>query len=174
MAEEETNEQTEEAKPEKSKSEGSDSQLLGLSIVGKIVGVLVAIWLISASYYAFAFFALGMLPAIITAMLDKGAGRFASKTVTACNFIGMTPYLADIVRSYERSLLARQFMKDVDIWLFIYGSASMGWVMIWVIPQITLIIYAMRSEMRITKLKKEQDDIVDEWGEDVKRVKVRF
>ncbi len=37
---------------------GKGNELMGISIAGKVIGLVVVIWLISISYYAFAFFAL--------------------------------------------------------------------------------------------------------------------
>lgn len=147
---------------------GGVSDLKGIGILGKVVGLFVVAWLISVSYYAFAFFALGMLPAIVAIIVDRGAGRFASKTVSACNFVGILPFLFDIGMTYEQSLATKQLMAEPITWLVIYGFAMVGWMMIWVLPQVTLIIFTMRADVKTKNLQKEQDELLDEWGEEVK------
>lgn len=144
------------------------SDLKGIGLVGKIVGIVVGIWLISVSYYAFAFFALGMLPAIVAIIIDKGTGRFASKTVSACNFIGILPYLFDVGMTYERSLASKHLMSVPTTWLIIYGSAAVGWVLIWIMPQITLVFFTVRADMKRRKLMEEQTKMLDEWGDEVR------
>ncbi len=144
------------------------TQLLGINVVGKIVGLIVTIWLVSASYWAFGFFVLGMLPAILSMFLDKGAGRFASKTVTAFNFVGIVPFLFEIAQAFDRSVAAQRLMLDFWVWVVVYGTASLGWLTIWLFPQVTVIIFAMRAESKINKLQEEQKKLIEEWGEEVK------
>jgi len=157
-----------EEKKEVNVSSGNSSQLLGINIVGKIVGLIVIIWLVSASYWAFGFFILGMMPAILSMLFDRGAGRFASKTVSAFNFVGIVPFLFEIAQAFDRSLAAQRLMLDFWVWVVVYGTASLGWVTIWLFPQITVIIYAVRADNKISKLKKERDELIEEWGEEVK------
>ncbi|MCE3233240.1 MAG: hypothetical protein K0R98_1497 [Rickettsiaceae bacterium] len=156
------------AAPADSAARSGVSELKGISIVGKVVGLIVMLWLISVSYYAFAFFALGMLPAVVSMIIDRGTGRFASKTVTACNFIGILPYLFDIGMTYERSLASKQLMAQPITWLVIYGASAVGWMLIWILPQITLVIFTMRADMKKTTLIEEQARLLDEWGEEVR------
>jgi len=153
------------------KAKGTSGSMKGISIVGKIVGLVVSVWLISASYFAFAFFILGMLPAIVSVLVDRGSGRFASKTVTACNFVGILPFLFEIGNSYEKTVAAKQIMADSVSWLFIYSAAIIGWIMIWVFPQVSLIIFNIRADMKLSKLRKEQDELLVEWGEELKSKK---
>ncbi len=146
----------------------TDKELKGISIVGKIVGIMVVTWLISVSYYAFAFFALGMLPAIVAIIVDRGSGRFASKTVSACNFVGIIPFLFDIGMSYEKSIASKDLMAQPITWMVIYGFAMIGWMLIWILPQITLFFFTLRADMKTKKLLEEQKELTAEWGEEVK------
>lgn len=172
MAEEPKQQQDAEVKaPEEKKKASGDrhgSQLMGINIVGKIVGLIVIIWLISVSYWAFGFFALGMMPAILAMLFDRGVGRFASKTVSAFNFVGILPFLFEISQAFDRSITAQHMMLDLWVWLVVYGTASLGWVTIWLFPQVTLIIFTFRADMKMQKLKQEQETLIEEWGEEVK------
>lgn len=139
-----------------------------IGMAGKVVGMLVAIWLISISYYAFAFFAIGMLPATIAMIMDKGAGKFASQTIAACNFIGILPFLFDIGMNYEKSVAAKQIMLDPMSWLIIYGCSVIGLMLIFILPNIMAISYTLKAEYKLKKLISEQEALVEEWGDDVK------
>lgn len=164
-------EEPKKAKKEKKKKPSGD--LKGLGIFGKIVCVAVIIWLISVSYYAFAFFVLGMLPSILSIMIDRGSGRFASKTVSACNFIAVIPYLFDIGLTYERDIHSKQLMSQPETWLIIYSFASIGWMLIWLVPRLSLIVITARADMKTKKLVTEQKNLLDEWGPEVKTGKPR-
>lgn len=155
----------------KKNSDSRERQLSGINIVGKIVGVLVVTWLISVSYFAFVFFAIGMLPTIMTMLIDRGAGRFASKTVSACNFIGIVPYIFNIAIAYDKDIAARHLISDMSAWVYIYSSAIIGLLMIWIIPQITLIIFSFRADYKIANLRAEQEELLEEWGEELQAKK---
>lgn len=153
---------------EEAAQKASSKELKSINIIGKIIGIIVVAWLVSVSYYAFTFFVLGMLPAITAMMIDRGVGRFASKTVTACNFVGILPYLFEIAASYEASISAKDLMANPETWLFIYGFAAIGWILIWMLPQLTVIFFTVRADIKTDKLQREQASLLAEWGEEVK------
>jgi hypothetical protein len=144
------------------------SDMKGVSLVGKIVGLLVMVWLISISYYAFAFFALGMLPSVFAMILDRGKGRFASQTIASCNFIGILPFLFDIGMNYEKSIAAREVMMEPFTWATIYGFAIIGVMLIFVLPNIMSISFTLKAEYKLKKLMAEQADLIEEWGDEVR------
>jgi len=144
------------------------TELKSINVLGKVVGLSVIIWLISISYYAFLFFLISMIPAWVFLIIDKGAGRFASKTVTAMNFIGVMPYLFDIALTYESSIAAKELMENWMTWLNIFSFATMGWAMIWVFPRVTLLIFTVRAEIKTNRLLEIQQKLEEEWGEKVK------
>lgn len=146
-----------------------EKELQGMSIAGKIIGLMVVLWLVSISYYAFAFFALGMLPSVVSIIVDRGSGRFASQTISACNFVGILPFLFDIALNYEKSIAAKEIMMDPFTWVVIYGFAIIGLLLIFVLPNITAIIFSLKAEYKLNKLLNEQEKLVEEWGEEVKK-----
>ncbi len=136
----------------------SGGELQGISIAGKIIGLLVIIWLVSLSYYAFAFFILGMLPSIVSLILDRGR----------CNFVGILPFLFDIALNYEKSVAAKEAMLEPFTWVIIYGFAIIGLMLIFVLPNISAIIFTIKAEMKLKNLVAEQASLIDEWGDEVK------
>lgn len=173
MADEKADATPENKKAKKEKKKKSSGELIGLGIFGKIVCVAVIVWLVSVSYYAFAFFVLGMLPSILSVVIDKRGGRFASKTVSACNFIVIIPYLFDIGLTYERDIYSKQLMAQPETWLIIYGFASIGWMLVWLVPRLTLIVITVRADIKTQKLVAEQKVLLDEWGPEIKTGKPR-
>ena len=151
----------------------SKNELKGIGIFGKVVGLGIIIWLVSISYYAFAFFALGMLPSILSILIDRGSARFASKTVTACNFTAVIPYLFEIGLTYEKDIYAKQLMTDALTWFIIYSFSAVGWMLIWILPNLSLIVITARADMQTKALLDEQAKLVDEWGEEIKTGKPR-
>ena len=148
-------------------------EIAGINIMGQIVGLMIAIWLISESYYAFAFFVLGMLPAILSFVIDKGADRFASKAIFSSNLTGILPFLFDIAISPEKTIAAKQIMYSPFTWFFVYGFASVGGMMIWVIPEVTSIFFSVKSDIKAKQLAGEQKELLQEWGAEVITGKAR-
>jgi hypothetical protein len=135
-----------------------------------IVSVLFAvgfIWLKIPN--VFIFFFLAFMPALSAMLWDKKPGRFASKTVAAFNITGMVPYLIAIGSSGSPDTTAYNSISDVYAWLLIYSFAGFGWGVVYLIPQITLVFLEIRSKYMIAKMKRFQQDLVEEWGEEVKK-----
>ena len=141
-------------------ADSRENEMQGISIAGKIIGLMVVLWLVSISYYAFAFFALGMLPSVLAIMIDRGSGRFASQTISACNFIGILPFLFDIALNYEKSIAAREVMMDPFTWAVIYGFAIIGLMLIFVLPNAMAIAFSIKAEYKLNKLLKEKEELV--------------
>jgi hypothetical protein len=139
----------------------------GINVIGMLAAIMVVSWLMSVSYYAFAFFALGMLPAIMALVIDRGVNRFASKTVLALNFAGILPFLFDIAQSPDKSFAAQQRMFDLWVWLLVYSAAGMGWLMIWLVPQIMVAVFAFRVEYKIKRFRNRQEELRKEWGDEL-------
>jgi len=171
MAEDNPVEENKESK--KTAKKGGVSDLMGIGVLGIIVAFIVVLWLVSISYYAFAFFCLGMLPSIVAIILDRGAGRFASRTVSACNFVGILPFLFDIGIKYDKGMAAKSLMATPFTWLVVYGGAMVGWMLIWVLPQMTMMVYTVRADVKRKRLINEQNAMLAEWGEEVKTGKPR-
>lgn len=124
-------------------------------------------WLNLRNVFLFVF--LAFLPGLASLLWDKKPGRFASKTVCAFNITGMLPYLIAISSSGSPDFVAMSTLGDPLAWLLIYGFSAFGWGVIYLVPQITLVFLEARSRFMIKKMEKFQDDLLDEWGEDIKR-----
>lgn len=144
---------------------GPASGVLGFSITGKLFAVLLVAWIVNTSYYVLAFFCLAMLPAGLAILFDRTRGRFATKTIAACNMAGTLPYLFEIYIRYEPDPATKEIMYNTSTWVFVYGFALVGWLLVWLIPQFSILIYAAKAENRAEELKKRQEHIIEQWGE---------
>jgi hypothetical protein len=125
------------------------------------------IWLEMKNVFIFIF--LAYLPGILSVLWDKKPGRFASKTVFALNATGTTPYLFAIFSSGAPDSVAINSLNDPLAWLLIYGFSIFGWGLVYLVPQITMIFLEIKSEYMIKKMQAFQENLVDEWGEEIKR-----
>ncbi len=124
-------------------------------------------WLEMRNVFLFSF--LAFLPTLSSSLWDKKPGRFASKTVGAFNLTGMFPYIFAITASGSPDIVARNTLYDPMSWLLIYGFSIFGWGLIYLVPQLTLIFLEIKSKYTINKMEKFQEDLLKEWGDEVKR-----
>lgn len=150
----------------KKSSSAKDMQRFGL--LGNSILILTSLLVISISFYAFLYLMLSMLPTLVAYFNDKSTGKSASNTVGALNFIGVMPSLFKIWRSGDASATVQSLITDPSIWLMGYGCASLGWLMVFFMPKLVSYIFTSRSDAKINGLKKSQENLLDEWGFDVK------
>jgi hypothetical protein len=117
----------------------------------------------------FFFIFLALSPTLISILWDKKPGRFASKTVAAFNITGMFPYIVAIASSGSPDSVALATIYDPKTWGLVYGFAIFGWSVILLIPKITLIFLEIRSKFMIKKMETFQKELLDEWGEEIRR-----
>ena len=118
----------------------------------------------------FAFVAGAMLPGIIVFLADWRPGKFASKTIIAFNLAGLTPYAAAIFSSGSPNNTAINILRDPTVWMVVYGAASFGWIVVFLIPHITKMYLQIKAEHTINKLSHFQEKLTEEWGEDIKKM----
>ena len=84
------------------------------------------------------------------------------------NFMGILPFLFDMIEASDPAALAKELSTTPSTWLFIFGAAFIGWVLIWVIPQITAAIFNVRADNRVAQITKLQHILIEEWGPEIK------
>ncbi len=140
--------------------------LIFISIFSTILGI-AFIWL--QMKYVFMFTLIALMPMLISIVWDKKPGRFASKTVAAFNITGMFPSIIALVSTGSPNSTAMAILNNPNTWLLIYGFAIFGWIVVFMIPKITLIFLEIRSKYLIRRMERFQQDLLEEWGEDVRR-----
>lgn len=140
----------------------------GISIIIKIIASLISFAALVVSGYAFIFVLFGMLPAIVAMTIDRRVTRSASNTIGAFNLMGVMPYLIQLWNSTEVSREAQHILTDVYVWFYVYSAAALGWIMIWIMPQIWANIILSRAHNKVNYLKQAQDKLVEEWGSEVR------
>lgn len=157
------------AKDAKTTNQGN-KQISQISMASKILIFLLGIYLFVLSPFAVLFLLLGMLPGIVASMIDRRKGKLASKTVNAFNFIGLAPFIRDISMSQDPVGVSQQMLSDIYVWLLVYSAAGFGWVMLWIMPQITVVFFIAKVTFRVERLKSEQNKLIEEWGERVRGI----
>lgn len=135
-----------------------------------IIATLFGVGFISLGMKSVFFFVLiSLTPLLLSILWDKKPGRFASKTVAAFNVTGMFPYIMAISSSGSPDSVALAAIYEPKTWVLVYGFAIFGWAVILLVPKITLIFLEIRSKYMIKKMEKFQQELLNEWGEDIKK-----
>ena len=107
---------------------------------------------------------LGMLPTGVTYLCDKSEQKHAVLCVGGLNICGVFPYLLDIWFDSGSINDAIQIITDLFSIMIMYLAASIGWLLFRYVPPIITTFLNLLADRRLTKLKKHQDVLTEEWG----------
>lgn len=130
-------------------------------IVGSVAGIVLL-------NVGFIFLLLGFLPTVVAYFVDETPHRDLYKTVRASNLAGMLPTLAEMTKSHYPGAALQVAMSDPKTWLMVYGSAALGWGLIWLCRWVAYLSMLATGEARIIMLEHAQKELIDEWGEELK------
>ena len=112
----------------------------------------------------------GLLPSIVAWIVDRTEKKYATACVFGFNFSGLFPFLMEIWFEDHSLDAAIRIMTDVFDLMIIYGSAGFGWMLYMALPPFVTTFLSVMSEHRVTVLKENQANIIEEWGENVASV----
>jgi hypothetical protein len=154
---------TEAKKSKPGKKNETDAIVLTLKLFIVIIGG--AILLIST--YAFVFFVLAMLPSFTAIMIDRRMSKSASGTLCALNLTGCLPYIFKLWHSAEINATAQGFLTNFNVWAVIYLTTSMGWLLIWLLPQACSRVFEIRSVNKAKSLDDKLKALRELWGDEI-------
>jgi hypothetical protein len=155
------------AKPQKKKkstkkSSAGRGKFFSLRLLGLC---LLLIFLIK---HSFIFVIAGMLPTIVASIVDTSRSRSLFKAVAAFNFCGVAPYLADLLSRGNTSSAVQEMMFTPTVWLTMYAASGLGWAAVYLMPALAKSIVMQFSDNKVSKIEKEQKELIEEWGVEVK------
>ncbi len=112
--------------------------------------------------------AVGMVPSLVAWVIDREPGHNATIAVTAMNFTGVAPFVAEILMVGATTTRAMTMVTDVFVLAVMYGAAAVGWALVATMPKVAAIYISVRNEGRIQAMLRERKRLVEDWGEEVK------
>jgi hypothetical protein len=143
----------------------SGSKVLMSSI--RILVVVISFAILIISRYAFAFFIIAMLPSLASFAIDKRLNKSASSTICAFNLMGVSPYIFTLWKSTNINEMSQTFIIDVFVWISIYGTTSIGCVLLLIIPKFTSHLFKIKSARKLIQIEQEMKDMAELWGDDI-------
>lgn len=109
----------------------------------------------------------GMVPTAVALSVDRDPKKLGAVSVAAMNFAGTSPYLVGMVLGDASLSHTLELITNVFVLAVIYGAAAAGWLLVMALPPVTTIVLRIISDARIDALRKEQSQLVEDWGEGV-------
>ncbi|NKB48926.1 MAG: hypothetical protein GKS02_06125 [Alphaproteobacteria bacterium] len=127
----------------------------------------VAIGLLVVAAPALILLFVGMAPTAVAIFIDREPEKHAAISVAILNFAGLSPYLADFILGAATFSQAIALVSNVFVLVVIYGAAAAGWVLVLLLPPVSAIVLGVVTDGRIETLRKEQKQLIEDWGEGV-------
>ncbi|MCW9035175.1 MAG: acyl-CoA synthetase [Alphaproteobacteria bacterium] len=138
----------------------------GLSWTGISI-IILAIGLVIVAMPTVFLLIFGLLPTFASLVTDKTYQRSVTFCVGALNFSGLFPYLLDLWGGANTMAAAGGIITDVFALFIIYGAAAFGFMVFSSVPAMIGSFLTVVNERRMKVLRKTQQSLIKEWGEDV-------
>lgn len=138
-----------------------------MNTILKIFGFLLAVAILVANPNMFMFICFAMAPAIVAFFTDRLPGKNTSTTVALFNLAGVSIFVMQILQG-NRNLSNISDAINFHWYLVVYLFAGCGWFVVWFLPKIVISLSEYRILRRIETMEERIDELVVEWGEDVK------
>ncbi len=146
------------AKAAKGRRNGGSKMILSAILLLPVIGVLLPTCVVLA---------INMAPTAAAYMIDRTREKYLAITVGLLNFCGTLPAEAKLWNHNQSYDVAFDIATDPFYWLLSYGSAGTGWLIYIVLPLILTNYYAMTTNTRVQSLRRRQQALIEDWGEEV-------
>jgi len=109
-----------------------------------------------------------MVPTLVARVVDPAPGRHLTITVGALNFAGALWFMYDLWSAGQSFSAIAPTLGDMLGWLSALVGAGMGWMIYSVMPSISRGIANTKSTVRMNRLRKAQEELVEQWGDPVR------
>lgn len=110
----------------------------------------------------------GMIPTLVSFIVDMTPGRYACRCVAGLNVAGVAPFVDKLWSGHNDVAGAINIISDTLAWLAFYGSAGFGWVLFMSLPGVVATSRTLNARRIIHNLRAKQEEIAEEWDLKVK------
>ncbi len=111
--------------------------------------------------------AIGMMPTIAAALVDRSKRKTKAVTVGAMNLAGCTPFLLELWSQGHQFEDAVTIISEPRTIIVIYVAAIVGYLIDWAMAGIVASILYQRGLARKKAIVQRQKDLVERWGREV-------
>ncbi|MFD2264275.1 hypothetical protein ACFSM5_15335 [Lacibacterium aquatile] len=110
---------------------------------------------------------IGMAPTLVALFIDKRPEKYAAYCVGGFNLCGAIPYLLKLILGGHNFQALAAILTNPVAWLVMYGAAGIGWAVFHYTPEIALRVAGLKERQQIAGMKKRQEQLVEEWGDEI-------
>jgi len=136
--------------------------------IGSVFLWLLAAAIVCAFYESIVLLTVGMIPTGIALMMDRSQHKDQARAVGYLNFAGCLPWAVDFWMSGGNLTRVFEILGDPLILAVMYASAATGWALCFIIRPFVSTYLAIAADYREGQVRKHQDALVEEWGEEVR------
>jgi hypothetical protein len=109
-----------------------------------------------------------MVPTLVARIVDPAPGRQLTITVGSLNFAGALWFMHDLWSAGQSFSAIVPTLSDMIGWLAALVGAGMGWAIYSLMPIVSRSIATTKSNVRLNRLRKQQEELVEQWGDPVR------
>lgn len=109
----------------------------------------------------------GLLPTIVSVIIDRSPKKHAAFCVGGINFCGVFPYMMEMWTGSNTIDAAMLILTDVFSLVIMYGAAAFGWMIYQSLPPIVATFLTVIAQSQVSSLRSTQRQLIEDWGEDV-------
>ncbi len=111
--------------------------------------------------------AFGLFPTLVVLFTDTDRDKSSTAAVGAMNCAGLAPFIIDLWVKGQTVDQVFHILGQGASWLVILGSAGIGQLIVYAVPQAMALMTFARYEARLKILKKNVEQMKETWGPDV-------
>lgn len=111
--------------------------------------------------------AIGMIPTIVAAIVDRTEGKMRAVTVGAINFAGCTPFMIEVFKKGNTMDVAIAYIVQPRTIVVMYFAAAMGYLIDWAMTGIVSSIMVQKTKRRLKDIEKTKKELIERWGPEV-------
>lgn len=111
--------------------------------------------------------AVGLLPTFVSWIWDRDPEKYAALTVGCLNLCGALIYVFELWQGSNSMNKAVAIMSDPMSWMVMYGAATAGWGVYFIVPSVTASILVLKAEHELKEIDNERQALQQEFGSDV-------
>jgi hypothetical protein len=110
----------------------------------------------------------GMIPTLVALVVDSSSKRYLTTTVGGLNLIGCF-YFLHLLWSMPQGVSGVMVTLGSSYgWLCALSGAGCGWLLFLGMPTVVRSVAATQARLRLFRLNREMERMVEDWGPDVK------
>tara|TARA_Y100000590_G_scaffold324232_1_gene367754 strand:+ start:90 stop:563 length:474 start_codon:yes stop_codon:yes gene_type:complete len=139
----------------------------GIDVIRIILIWILSVPVILLGYPTLYLVGIGMLPTLVSWITETEKSKSRTLCIGSFNLCGVIPYIVELWEYQQKFQFVLITFKNPNTWMMMYGICTVGWTIYIGVPKLILGGLRVKAVLRIRELKKNQEQLIKEWGETV-------